>query len=112
MDDVIQAALHDTQEHLAGVFGRARGQLKIPAELTLEDAVEPFQFLLFAQPDAIFARLAAPIAVHAGRNVAALDGALGTLAARALEKELHTFTAAESANRINLTSHISNNPNP
>ena len=76
MDDVIQAALHDAQQRFAGVFRRARGQREVAAELALEDAVEALELLLFAEADAVFARLAAAD-VHAGSGVAPLDGALG-----------------------------------
>ena len=61
--------------------GRARGQLEIAAELPLQHAVEAFELLLFAEADAVFARLAAAVAVHAGGHVAPVDGALGAFAA-------------------------------
>src|SRR5439155_8983917 len=107
MYDVVQAALQDRQQLLAGVLRRARGQLKIAAELALEDAVEALELLLFAEANAILAGLAAALAVHAGREIAALDGALGAFAAAALEEQLDAFTATQFANRIEMTSHKS-----
>src|SRR5207237_8424207 len=96
---VIQPALHDAQQHLAGVLGRARRQLEIAAELALEDAVEAFELLLLAEALAVLARLAAAVAVHAGRGLA-LDGALGALAAGALQIQLDAFPAAQLADRV------------
>jgi hypothetical protein len=43
--------------------------------------------------------------VHAGRLIAAFDGALGAFAAAALEVKLDAFTSAKPANRIDMTSH-------
>ena len=56
------------QQLLAGVLRRARGQLEVAAELALEDAVEALELLLLAEADAVLARLAAAVAVHAGRR--------------------------------------------
>ncbi len=65
------------QQHLAGVLGRTLGQREITAELLLEDAVEALELLLFAQADAVFARLAAavracPAAMLRSRSIGAL----------------------------------------
>src|SRR5262249_61661233 len=103
--DVVQAPLHDAQQHLAGVLRRARGELEVAAELPLEDAVEALQLLLLAQPDAVFARLAAAEGVHARRLVAPLDGALGALTTAALEVELDALPAAEFALVVELACH-------
>src|SRR5262249_53615599 len=108
VDDVIQATLHDDKQHLAGVLRGARGQLEVAAELTLEDAIEPLQFLLLAQAQPVLAGLAAAVTVHAGRHVASLDGTLGTIAAGALQIELDALAATEFANRIEMTSHVLN----
>ena len=104
-NDVVQPPFHDAQEHLAGVLWRPRGQLEIPAELPLEDAVKAFELLLLAQAGAVLARLAAPVAVHSRRLIAPLDGTLGAVAAAALQVQLHAFTAAQFADRIEMTSH-------
>ena len=111
VDDVVQAALHDAQEHLAGVFRRARGQLEVAAELALEDAVEAFELLFFTQAHPVFAQLAAAEAVHARRLIALVDGALGAVTATALEIQLDPFAAAQSANRIDMASHGSQSIN-
>src|SRR6516164_6673172 len=107
VDNVVQPPLHDGQELLAGVFRGAGGQLEIAPELPLEDAVEAFQLLLLAEPDPILAGLTPAMTVHAGRNVPPLDGALGAIAARALQIQLHAFTPAQLANGIEMASHRS-----
>src|SRR5256885_276976 len=88
MHDVIEPALHDAQQDLAGVLRRARRQFEVAAELPLQHAVEAFQFLLLAQAHAVLARFPAPVAVHAGRAIAPVDGALGAFATGPLEEEL------------------------
>ena len=45
--------------------GEREASCEIAAELAFQHAVEAFQFLLFAQADAVFAGLAAAMAVHA-----------------------------------------------
>src|SRR5581483_4704001 len=107
--DVVEAALHDAEQHLAGVLGRARSEGEVAAELLLQHAVESLQLLLLAEADAVFAELAAAV-VHAGRGVAALDGALGALAATTLEVELDAFAAAELADRVDVTCHVRRGP--
>ena len=111
VDDVVQAALHDAQEHLARVFRRARGQLEVAAELALEDAVEAFELLFFTQAHPVFAQLAAAEAVHARRLIALIDGALRAVTAAPFEIELDPFAAAQSANRIDMASHGSQSIN-
>src|SRR5262249_9435200 len=106
VNNVVEPSLHDAQEHLAGVLRRARGQGKITAELSLQDAVETFWFLFFAQAKAGIARVSAPGAVHSGGGVAAFDGALGAVAARALEEELNALAAAQFAFRVELSGHF------
>src|SRR5690606_21539430 len=72
-DDVIQPALEQGHEHVAGVAGASAGHFVIAAELALEDAVVPLDLLLLAQPDRVLARLAPAVLLLAGRAVAALD---------------------------------------
>src|SRR6516225_7858675 len=105
MHHVIQPPFHDRQQHFAGVFRGARGELEITAELPLEDAVEAFQLLFLAQTDAVLAGFATAVTVHPRRDVAALDGALGAVATAALEVQLDAFPAAQLANGIKMTSH-------
>src|SRR5262249_26958297 len=67
--------------------------------------VEAFQFLLFAEADAVLAELAAAIAVHARSGVASLDGALGAFAATALEVQLDALAPAEFTDRVDGSCH-------
>src|SRR5262245_27251824 len=106
MDDVIQPALHQAQQHFARVFRRARRNLEIAAKLAFESAVEALQFLLLAQTDAILTRLAAAAAMHAGRRPFTLNGALGTKAPLRLEVQLDALTAAHFADRVDITCHV------
>src|SRR5262249_52902192 len=84
-DHVGEAALHDAQQHFAGVFRRARGQLEIASKLAFEDAVEAFEFLFLAQTDAVLTGLAAAHAVHARGRLPAFDSAFGAFAAGAFK---------------------------
>jgi hypothetical protein len=43
--------------------------------------------------------------MHAWNALAAVNGALGRVAPRPFQEELGPFTAAQSANRSNMTSH-------
>jgi hypothetical protein len=104
MHDVVEPAFENAQERLAGILFRASRQGEIAAELALEDAVEPFELLLFAQTVTVL-RLLAATGMHSGGLITPFDGAFGAFAARALQVELNAFAAAESANWINVTSH-------
>ena len=104
-DDVVQPPLQDRQQRVAGVARSAAGQLEVPAELPLEDAVVALDLLLLAEADAVLGRLAAAELVHARRALAALDGALGRVAARPLEEQLHALAAAEPADRSDVACH-------
>src|SRR5262249_690564 len=101
MDHIVQPPFHDAQKRLAGLLRRARGCREITPDLILQNAVEAFQLLFCAEAHAVLAELAAAV-VHARRRVAAFDGALGALAASALEEQLHAFPAANLANGIEM----------
>src|SRR5262249_55308434 len=103
--DVVEPTFHDAQEHLAGVFRRARGDLEVTAKLPLEDAVETLEFLLLAKSAAVLARLTAAEAVHARRLVTPIDRALRTVAPAAFQVQLDALTAAQPANRIEMAAH-------
>src|SRR5262245_2770215 len=105
MDDIVQSPFHDREQGLPRVGLGPAGKGEIAPELALKDPVKPLEPLLLAQPQTIFARLAAAVAVHARSNVAALDGTLGAIAAAALEVELDALPAAQFANWIDRASH-------
>src|SRR3954447_3420565 len=93
-EDVVEPALEDPQQVLAGDALLAGGLLVVVAELLLEHAVVAASLLLLPQLDAVLGLLLAPAAVIAGRIGAALDAALVGQAALALEEQLLPLTAA------------------
>src|SRR5581483_793796 len=104
-DDVIEPALDQGHQRVAGVAGTAAGQFEILAELPLEDPVVALDLLLLAEADRVFARLAPAELVHPRHPFAAADGALGGIAARPLQEQLQALAAAEPADRSDVTSH-------
>src|SRR3954470_7988130 len=92
--DVVQAALEQGQEVLAGDAVLAARFGVVLAELLLQDAVVPPRLLLLAQLDAVLGLLLAAAAVVPGRVGAALDAALVREAALTLEEELLSLAAA------------------
>ena len=105
MDDVVESAFEERHQHFAGVLRRARGEREVAAELALEEAVEPLELLLLAEADAVLAQLRLAVAVHTRRDIAPLDRALWAFAARAFEEQLHAFTPAQLADRIDSSGH-------
>src|SRR2546427_5080324 len=90
----------------AGDARLALGQLEVVPELLLEQSVGPARLLLGAELQAVVRCLAlARLPVHAGREGAALDGALRRVAALALEIELGALAAAEAADRAAVVRH-------
>src|SRR3954453_11308769 len=106
-EPVVEAALEDAQQVLAGDALLAGGLLVVVAELLLEDAVVAARLLLLAQLDPVLGLLLAPAAVIAGRVGAALDAALVGQAALALEEQLLPLTAALLALRRVIACHVS-----
>src|SRR5579859_3502852 len=106
VDDVVQAQLQVAQQVDAGHAWLPGRLVEIVAELLLEQAVDAARLLLRAQLDAVVGRLAlARLAVHAGRERAALDGALRRVAPLALQVELGALAAAEPADRPAVVGH-------
>src|SRR3954447_20399561 len=93
-EHVVEAALEDAQQVLAGDALLAGSLLVVVAELLLEDAVVAARLLLLPQLHAVLGLLLAPAAMIAGRVGAALDAALVGQAALALEEQLLPLTAA------------------
>src|SRR5258708_22890460 len=87
--------------------GLVRGLVEVVPELVLGQALDSARLLLRGQVNAIVRRLAlARLAVHAGRERAALDGAFRRVAALALEVELGALAAAEPADRAAVVRHL------
>src|SRR3954465_3631045 len=93
-EHVVEAALEEGEQVLAGDAGLAGGPLVVVAELLLEHAVVAPRLLLLAQLDAVLGLLLPAAAVVAGRVGAALDAALVGQAALALEEQLLALAAA------------------
>ena len=106
VDDVVEPALEQLQQRLAGDAARPLGRLEVAAELILEHAVDALDLLLLAQLQAVAGELRLPrLAVLPRREVALLDRALLRVAALALQEELHRLAAAQPADRTDITSH-------
>src|SRR5690348_16678332 len=106
VDDVVHAQLQVAEQVDAGDARLSRRLVEIVAELLFEQPVDAPRLLLGAQLNAVVGRLAlASLAVHAGRERAALDGALRRVAALALEVELGALAAAEAADRAGIVRH-------
>src|SRR3990172_7803811 len=96
VNDIVQPSLQQLEQILPGISLYAFGLVEVPHELSLEKAVIPFDFLLFSQPNSVFAVPSSAPAVHAWGDIALLllNGALRHLASDTLEHQLHTFPAA------------------
>ena len=93
-DDVVEPALEQLQERLAGLTRHARGFAEVVLELVFDDAVVAAHLLLLAQLAAVFGDLlTAGLALRllTRRGAAALDRALAREAAVAFEEELDLF---------------------
>src|SRR6266568_9532464 len=111
VDDVVHSQLEVAEQVQAGDARFARRLVEIVAELLLEQPVDAPRLLLGAQLQAVVGRLAlARLAVHAGRERAALDGALGRVAALALEVELGALAATEPTDGTAVIGHYLNPP--
>src|SRR5579859_1740092 len=106
VDHVVQAALQELEQVVAGLAPPARGFLVVVAELTLEHAVHAPGPLLLPDLQEVLV-LAWPVPAVLTRRVGPdLNGALGRVALGALEKELHLLAPAELAVRTCVSSHL------
>ena len=107
---VVQAALQDLEQVLAGHTALAGGFLVVAMELPLEDAVDPASLLLLPDLEQVLALLG-PVAPVLTRRVGPdLNGALRRIALGALQEELHLLAAAELAVRARVSSHLRATP--
>ena len=104
-EDVVEPALEQPQQVLAGDALLARGLLVVAGELALEHAVEAARLLLLAQLVAVLRGAHAAAAVLARRVGAALDAALLGQAALALQEQLLALAAALLALRSGVAGH-------
>src|SRR4029077_11353604 len=106
VDDVVEPRLEHAQQVVAGDATLLVGLLVVRAELRLEQPVVAARLLLLAQLQQVLALLDPAAAVLARRIRAALDRALLGQAALALEEELHSLAAADTALRSEITCHL------
>src|SRR5450759_1686343 len=105
VDHVVQPALEQAKEVLARDALLAGRDLIVVAELLLEQTVRALRLLLLAKLDPVLRVTRALAAGHARREGTTLDTALVGVAAVALQEELDSFAAAESAVRACITCH-------
>src|SRR5262245_55344998 len=106
VDHVVEPALEQLDEVVAGHALPARRLVVVAAELALGDPVDALDLLLLAQLLAVVRPLApARLAVLTRRIRPPLVAALVGVAALALEEELHVFAAAQPADGSDVTSH-------
>src|SRR5487761_2264535 len=110
VDHVVETALQDLKQRLAGPAGLAGGLDVVAVELLLEHAVDAAGLLLLADLEQVLAVLRADPAVLTRRVGTDLDRALRRVALRALEEELDLLTAAQLAVRPGVTSHLCLSP--
>jgi hypothetical protein len=108
--DVVEPALEQGHQVLARVALQALGLPEVELELALLHAVDALELLLLAQAHAVLGHLGALLGVHAGRVVAARNGALLGEAALPLEEEFHPLAAAELALVFDATGHAGSCP--
>src|SRR5205807_1225755 len=110
VDHVVQPALQDLQQVLAGLAALAGRLHVIAVELALQQAVDAPRLLLLPDLQQVLALLR-PVAPMLPRRVGPdLDRALRRIALGALEEQLHLLAAAKLAVRTRVTSHISASP--
>ena len=68
VDDIVQTALQQRHERLAGIALAPLGPREIGAELALKNPVIMLDLLLLTQMEAVLGRLAAPLLHHAWRR--------------------------------------------
>src|SRR5215472_4156252 len=107
VDHVVEAALQDLEQVLAGLAALARRFLVVVVELPLQDPVYPAGLLLLPDLEQVLALLRPVAAVLTGWVGPDLYGALGRVALGALQVQLHLLAAAELAVRTGVSSHLS-----
>src|SRR5205823_11359503 len=103
---VVQPALEQREQVLAGDSRLARCLLVVAVELPLEHAVVAARLLLLAQLQPVLALFHAPASMLAGRVGAPLDAALVGQAALALEEQLLSLTPALLALGACISCHV------
>src|SRR5215472_3268425 len=106
VDHVVEAALQQLQQGLAGPAAGPGGFLVVVAELLLQDAVDAAGLLLLPDLQQVVVLLRPVPAVLARRVGPDLDRALRRVALGALQEQLGLLAAAEPAVRTGVSSHV------
>ena len=106
VDDVVEAALQDLEQVVAGLAALAGGLFVVVAELLLQHAVDAPRPLLLPDLEQVLA-LPGPVPAVLARRVGPdLDRALRRVALGTLEEELHLLAPAQLAVRAGVSSHL------
>ena len=105
VDHVVQAALEEHKQVLTRSALHAGSCVVSRPKLLLKQPIHALDLLLLAKLNAVVRETDAPLAVLSRRICAALDGALLSEAAVALEEELRAFPATKSTNGTRITCH-------
>src|ERR1700761_764291 len=103
---VVQPALQDLEQVVAGPAVTAGGLFVVVVELPLEHPVHPASLLLLADLQEVLALLGAVPAMLTRRVGPDLDRALRRVALGALQEQLHLLAAATLAVRARVSSHL------
>ena len=105
VNDIVQAALENAQQILAGLALAALCHLVVAAELALENTVVSLCLLLLTKLLAVLGALAASLTMLSGRIRSVLKCAFG-VAAIALQEELLALSAAHAAYCFSISCHL------
>src|SRR5580704_11704723 len=97
IDDVIEPALEQHQQILAGDAVHPLSHREVCRELRFHQAVNALNLLLLAQPNREFGETRTRLSVRAGRIIAPLDRALVAVASLSLEEEFQSFAPTQAA---------------
>src|SRR3984885_6133600 len=106
IDDVVEPALQQHQQILAGDAVHPLSHREVRRELRFHQAVNALNLLLLAQPNREFGETRARLSVRAGRIIAPLDRALVAVASLSLEEEFQSFASAQTADRSQVSRHV------
>src|SRR5208337_1947746 len=104
--DIVEAALEQHEQVLAGDSVHPLGHLEVSLELRFHHPVDALDLLLLAQPNREFGKTRARLAVGTRRIVAPLDRALVAVASLSLEEEFQSFAPAQTADRSQVSRHV------
>ena len=106
IDHVVQTRFEEVQQVRAGYSPSLVGDFEIAAELTFENAINPFRLLFLAELQGIIGNFPhSALAMVSGWIIAFINRASGRQAALSLQHKFLPFTSAESAYWTSITCH-------